>query len=839
MGRFMGNKNIREKQLLFRYYAAVIVIFILSLFALFSTQYVLDQQEKYASIINKSGRQRMLSQQSTMLLLQLSTIPLSHQQQRKLIQEQLQKSISLMEKSHQELTTGIAGNGSVFLLSPEVKEMYFEKPLQVDKQVLNHIKEVRGFLEQPEARVSGEFVENVTSRLLSSLNEVVKQYEVESNRYSAILKKTEIIVCVITLCILIVLVRFIFLPLVRSVIKNEEALISEQKETELFLTQAKEAAENASRMKSEFLASLSHELKTPMNAIIGLTYLTLETEITSKQRDYLNKISSSAGYLVSLIDDLLDFSKINTTSIVLKDAPFNVGDVMDNLASVITCTALEKGLEVNFNIERDVPFHLIGDQQRIEQLLGHLVSNAVKFTEEGHVDVNTELRDKDDHRVTLRFTVSDTGKGIAKHDVERMFLPFTQGEKSNTRQHGGTGLGLAICRDLVDLMGGEIWVEQNDEPGATFVCELRLSYDELQSQSHPDIPELKGLKVLLVDDHPMARTTMEHMLASFHLEVKAVSSAKDALVALEAAYKNAIPYDIVVTDWQMPEIDGVEGARIIRQSPEKYGSPVMILVTAFSKAEAVQQAEEDFDGLLLKPVNRAVLLGTLLASQQQRHVARSSENSLVSERAMPSRLPGLDLKKGVAQVGGNPQIYLLLLKKFARNQAGQIDVIKQENRKGNTETLHRHLHTLKGVAGNIGAPKLYDLAKALEVDFNKATGGDQGQIASKIESLESAMEEVLSSINYLVTDVPGVGVKAGANGTGQRDPEILNPIIDRLDTLLADSDTDAEKILEQLAEHLQETDLQNKVSILQEQIGQYEFDEAQETVQAIRATINK
>lgn len=834
----MKKYNIREKQLSIRYYGAVIVIFVLSLFALFSTQYVLSQQEKYASIINKSGRQRMLSQQTTMLLLHLSTTAHFDLQHRQVLKENLQKSITLMEKSHKELTTGIAEDGAVFSLSPEINQMYFEKPLQVDKQVTNHIKEVRSILEQPELHVSAEFVGNVYAGLLTSLNEVVQQYEVESNSYSAILKKTEIIVCVTTLLILVVLVRFVFFPLVRSVIKNEETLISEQKETELFLTQAKEAAENASRMKSEFLASLSHELKTPMNAIIGLTYLTLETEITGKQRDYLNKISSSARHLVLLIDDLLDFSKINTTSITLKDAPFNMGDVMDNLASVITCIALEKGLEVNFNIELDVPFHLIGDQQRLEQLLGHLVSNAVKFTEEGHVDINTELLDKDDSRISLRFTVNDTGKGIAGKDVERMFLPFTQEENSSTRQHGGTGLGLAICKDLVDLMGGEIRFEQKSEAGALFVCELSFSYDELQSQSHPEIPELQGLKVLLVDDHPMARTTMKHMLASFHLDAKALGSAKEALIELESNHQNATPYDIVVTDWQMPEMDGVEFAGEIRQSSEKYGSPVMILVTAFSKAEAVQKAEEDFDGLLLKPVNRAVLLGTLLASQKQKGVARSSQSSVVRVRALPDRLPGLDLKKGTAQVGGNSKIYIWLLKKFARNQAGQIDVIRQENSRGNTEAFYRHLHTLKGVAGNIGAFKLYGLSMALEKDFSLVEGGGHGLLESKVGVLEEAMDEVLTSINSLVSDVPDVEEQARGHARGNLDSALLNPIIDQLDRLLADSDTDAENLLEQLAEYLQETDLHNKVSVLQEQIGQYEFDEALETVQDIRVTIN-
>jgi len=832
MGRFMEKNNIREKQLSFRYYGAVIVIFVLSLFALFSTQYVLSQQEKYAAIINKSGRQRMLSQQTTMLLLHLSTT--THSAQQQVIKENLQKSIALMEKSHKELITGVLEDGAVFSLSPEINQMYFGKPLQVDKQVLNYIKEVRSILEQPEIRVNDEFVDNVYAGLLTSLNEVVKQYEVESNSYSAVLKKTEIIVCVTTLLILVALVRVVFLPLVRSVIKNEEILISEQKETEQFLTQAKEAAENASRMKSEFLASLSHELKTPMNAIIGLTYLTLETEITGKQRDYLNKISSSAGHLVSLIDDLLDFSKINTTSIVLKNDPFNIGHVMDNLASVITCTALEKGMEVNFNIERDVPYHLIGDQQRLEQILGHLVSNAVKFTEEGHVDINTELLDRDDSLINLRFTVNDTGKGIADKDVERMFLPFTQEENSSTRQHGGAGLGLAICKDLVDLMGGEIRVEQKNEPGTIFVCELSFSYDELQSQSHPDIPELQGLKALLVDDHPMARTTMKHMLASFHLDVKALGSAKEALIELELNHQNAIPYDIVVTDWQMPEMDGVEFAGKIRQSSEKYGSPVMILVTAFSKAQAVQQAEEDFDGLLLKPVNRAVLLGTLLASQKQKGMARFNQSSVVRERALPDSLPGLDLKKGTAQVGGNPKIYILLLKKFARNQAGQIDIIRQENNKGNTEALYRHLHTLKGVAGNIGAPKLYELALALEKDFSEVKGGSE-LLTSKIGYLEEALAEVLTSINYLVSDVP----ETGGGARGKIDRGLLNPIIDQLDILLTDSDTDAEKLLDQLAEHLQETDFHNKVSVLQEQIGQYEFDEALVTVQDIRVTINK
>jgi signal transduction histidine kinase/YesN/AraC family two-component response regulator len=827
----------RQQQLSSGYYTAIVIISVLSLFALFTTQYVLKQQGRYAGLINKSGRQCMLSQQTTLLLLHLSSLPVADVKQAREVRIKLTDSLDLMEASHWELTQRTASRTGNSSLSPVVSRMYFEKPLQVDVLVTSHISTIRSILENPQKDITDQFILTTYTTLLSALDAVVQQYERESNIYTTTLKRIGWIVCVSTLIVLILLIQCIFVPLVKAAINNEAVLIEERQEAERLLVHAKEAAEHAGRMKSEFLASLSHELKTPMNAIIGLTHLTLETEITGKQRAYLNKISSSAGHLVSLIDELLDFSKMSTNQVTLKNEPFNLTDVMDDLASVITCPALEKGLEVNFSIDQDVPFRLVGDKQRLEQVLGYLVSNAVKFTDKGHVDVTTQFLSQDKEQVTLRFMVNDTGKGVAPDQVDQLFVPFTQGDNSNARQHGGIGLGLAICNDLVGLMNGTIQLENKSGPGALFVCEIPFSCDSGQSQEYPVIPELFDLKVLIVDDHAMARRTLEYMLQSFHVKTKSVTTAKDALFELEESKKAGAPYDFMLTDWQMPEMDGVEAVHEIRRNPAVYGSPVTILITAFSKAEAVRRAEADFDGLLLKPVNRAVLLGTLLTSQHVKDGEGTVSVGVTSELILPDKLPGLDLKKGQALVGGNQHFYILLLKKFCRNQADQADAIWQARQRGESETVYRLLHTLKGVAGNIGANELYDRVLALEHEFVQNDVVDDSVFLKKFEPVKEGLLEVHESINTLVSKRETTASREMAFEEQEINQALLEPILEQLDTLLLDSDTDAEKVAEQLAELCNHKRFRDKIVVLQDQIGQYEFDEARETVHDIRVIL--
>lgn len=935
MAKIRKKKSTHEKQLTFQYLLAISIVFLLSLSTLITLQYVIDKQDSYATIINISGRQRMLSQRTTLLLFHLYDIPDSEQEYQKVTKEKLLHSVNLMERSHEILTTGKLPDGSDFTLSPIISKMYFNEPVHVDTLVSNHINTIKKLLANPNKEDADKLFHNHVSTLLSSLNDVVQQYENESNRYTIILKRIELTVFIVTLLVLLCIIFFIFRPMIRSVVENENALntmldhlpvymdivskdgiilyqskylsdaigamtigkkcfevykddckqcshcplsdeiitngniitvddclagrtlqiahveipfrgqpailetftdITEQQRTEQYLVQAKDAAEKANKMKSEFLASMSHEIKTPINAIIGLIYLTLETEITAKQRDYLNKISSSADRLVILINDLLDFSKIETKNINLKSSPFNLSDTMDTLASLTTCDALEKGLEVNFNIEPDVPFFLIGDQQRLEQILKHLIDNALKFTDRGYIDINTEHIKTIDNSVSLRFTVNDSGTGVQENLVEHIFQPFSQGENSNIRKHGGTGMGLAMCRELVDLMGGHIHLETKTEPGSLF--SFTLDFPVARKQKYPSYFELSDSKMLIVDDHPMARKSIEYMLSGLDLNIKAVSSAEEALDELEDAQRKNKPYDFITLDWQMPGMSGVEAGKKIKENRDLYGAPSIILITAFSKSEAVQQAEKDFDGLLLKPINRAVLMGTLLAFKRDtsvRYPLAPNGQDLI----LPTFLPGIDTKKGLAHAGGNKRIYTSVLKKFSLNQSFQINTINQAHDTDDQETVHRLIHTLKGVAGNIGAITLQNAAQELEKEFIKDKAIDQGTFEDKLNSLNTALQEVLNSIASLHS-VAGQEKSAfpDAGEITGLDTSVAVPLVDKLIRLLEESDTEAEQYLEQLIVHLKQTPLHEKIQQLQEKIGQYEFEEALEIGKFIRSKLN-
>lgn len=938
MSHPIDKKKLRKKQLTFKYLLAVSIIFFLSLSTLAALQYVLGQQENYASIINISGRQRMLSQRTTMLVLHYYSIPESDKKHLEKTREKLMKSVQLMEESHQRLTSGKLSADSQVTLSPAVNRMYFGEPMQVDTLVLGHINTIRTMLADPGTIEIEKFLQNASTILLSSLDEVVKQYEGESNRYTTILQITESAVFFATCLVLLGIIFFIFRPMVGSVVETENVLnnmldnlpvymdivnedgiilyqskyladamggstigrrcyevykddglqcrqcplkttiqessnimevsgclggrtlqvahvqipfrgqkailetftdITQQRQTEQLLIQVKEAAENASQMKSEFLATMSHELKTPMNAIIGLAYLTLETEVSFKQRDYLNKISSSANQLLGLISELLDFAKIETNIITLKMSSFNLADVMDNLSSITTCDALEKGLEVNLNIEPEVPLYLVGDHQRLEQILGQLIKNAVKFTNEGHIDINTEHVKTEYDLVCLRFSVNDTGIGVDPNLTDRLFEPFSQGEGSSTRLYGGTGLGLAVCKELVALMGGEIQLETKSEPGSLFTFTANFSLDDKSGQKNPEIPEITGLKALVVDDHPMACRSVEHMLNIFHMQTKSVGSAEEALDELECANKADVPYDFMITDWQMPGMDGIKSGMQIRANPDLYGNPAIILVTAFSKEEAVQRVEEEFDGLVLKPVNRAVLLGTILAAEKER-LSPSSFIPTNQNMALPSSLTGIDIERGQAQVGGNRKMYFLILKKFVRNQTGQIDAIRQAQSSGDIETARRLTHTLKGIAGNIGALKLQNAALQMEKELSIDTTFNQSHYLNRLNILDISLQEVLKSINSLIFQTKEEEEeKKVRKDSVEIDPSVVDPIIEKLINLLMDSDTEAEKYLERLAGYLEQTLMADQLELLREAIGQYEFEEALEIVNLIRLQMNR
>jgi len=624
------------------------------------------------------------------------------------------------------------------------------------------------------------------------------------------------------------------------------------------LAEARDSALAATRAKSDFLANMSHEIRTPMNAVIGMTHLALEDAHNEKQRTYLNNIHAASATLLALINDILDFSKIEAGKLHIDAVNFHLADILSNSSNVIGLTANEKGLDLVFDYPADLP-PLYGDSLRLGQVLLNLINNAVKFTEHGQVKVSVQVIKQSDSNIELYFEVRDSGIGMSRKQQKNLFQAFSQADTSITRKYGGTGLGLAICKQLIELMHGEIGVTSKPGKGSVFhfrICfEIGNADGMMSGQTTQSIPAdaitaLQGARLLLVEDNEINQQVAEGLLSQVGVSVVIAEHGKQALQRLQ--YED---FDGVLMDMQMPVMDGLEATRLIRTDPKLHDLPIIAMTANAMLGDRDKCLQAGMNDHVSKPVDPGLLYVTLMRWIKPAHppAIEPALNNAIEKQSdgetQPSRfgcstdgstdgssdastdrsidfsnIAGIDAKAGLNMVVGNQALYQTILGKFHASQALSLQEIQTALAANNRSQAIHLAHTLKGVSGNIGASKLHNAAATLETALMQ----NDAPINQKL------LNNTLTQLNEVVD---GIARWKERNQPEQNKPSAgtadASAVITEMRALLHEYNADAVNMIDALESALADMPCSSHISQLRQHLSAYDFDAALESLDQI------